>query len=261
VFAYGRVEGILANVGRVLETLGERPAERVRVFDAVRDGGAFASFVHRWSRGADVVAVLSILRSVLEREGSLEGLFLQGYTPGEPGAVRVALSRFSGALRARAPGGARTGAGRPRGLPFLLPSPEGGSACKRLNLFLRWMVRGDALDRGLWRRVSPADLVIPLDTHVARISRNLGLSLRRSADWRMAEEVTESLRRFAPDDPTRFDFALCRLGILDACPTRQEVRKCLACELRPSCGLYRSLRASRGRRITASRSRARGASR
>jgi endonuclease III len=132
------------------------------------------------------------------------------------------------------------------------------------------MVRRDALDRGVWRGVRAADLVIPLDTHVARISRNLGLSRRKSADWKMAEEVTASLRGFAPDDPTRYDFALCRLGILEACPTRQDVRKCLVCELRPVCRLYRELRGAgsmvrhrrRGRAAaTASRTRARDASR
>jgi uncharacterized protein (TIGR02757 family) len=267
VFAYGRVDRILVSAERVLAFLGDEPARRVRRFDPARDAGAFEGFVHRWSRGADVVALLAIVRRVLEHEGSLEALFLRGYEAGAPGSMRAALSRFSRALRARAPRGASAAAARrARGLGFLLPDPFAGSACKRLNLYLRWMVRDDALDRGVWRGVSTADLVMPLDTHVARISRNLGLSRRKSADWKMAEEVTAALRGFAPDDPTRYDFALCRLGILEACPTRQDVRKCLVCELRPACRLYRELRSAspttrRGRaRAKASRTRARDAS-
>jgi hypothetical protein len=130
--------------------------------------------------------------------------------------------------------------------------------------------RDDGLDRGIWKSVDPSDLVVPVDTHVARIARNLGLSSRKTADWRMAQEITASLRAIDPADPTRFDFALCRLGILEECPTRLDWEKCLACELRPACRLHRTLRrrggaTARGRatrgRVTASRTRARGASR
>jgi uncharacterized protein (TIGR02757 family) len=206
----------------------------------------FDGLVHRWTRGEDIAALLVIARRAFDEAGSLERLFLDGYRHGEPGALRTALSRFVRALHSYAP---RLGR-RPRGLAFLLPDPDAGSACKRLNLYLRWMVRrDDPLDRGIWRAVSPADLVMPLDTHVARIARNLGLSTRRTADWRMAEEVTASLARIDPRDPTRFDFALCRLGILQECPTRQEIAKCLACELRAVCGLYAALsRPPRGTR-------------
>lgn len=242
LLAYGRVEGILASVGRVLAALGDSPAAGVRRFRAGRDAARLRGFVHRWSRASDIVALIVILQRVLARDGSVEALFLRGYTPGAPGAVRAALSALASEMRALAPRGT-TAATRPRGLAFLLPDPAAGSACKRLNLYLRWMARrDDPLDRGVWRSVSPADLIMPLDTHVARISRNLALSSRKTADWKMAEEVTASLRAIAPHDPTRYDFSLCRLGILDACPTRHDVRKCLECELRPACHLYRSLR-------------------
>ncbi len=242
LLAYGRVDGILASVGRVLDALGKSPAASVRHFRVERDAVRFRGFVHRWSRAEDIVALIVILQRVLARDGSVEALFLRAYTPAAPAAMRDALSGFVREMRALAPRGAAA-ATRPRGLAFLLPDPASGSACKRLNLYLRWMARrDDALDRGVWRSVSPADLIMPLDTHVARISRNLGLSSRKTADWKMAEEVTASLRAFAPHDPTRYDFALCRLGILEACPTRHDVRKCLACELRPVCHLYRSLR-------------------
>ncbi|MFN0152716.1 MAG: TIGR02757 family protein [bacterium] len=244
LLAYGRVDGILASVGRVLDTLGASPAASVRQFRAERDAARFHGFVHRWSRAEDIVALIVVLQRVLARDGSVEALFLRSYAPGKPAAMRDALSGFVGELRALAPRGAAAST-RSRGLAFFLPDPASGSACKRLNLYLRWMTRrNDALDRGVWQSVSPADLIMPLDTHVARISRNLGLSSRKSANWKMAEDVTASLRAFSPHDPTRYDFSLCRLGILEACPTRHDVAKCLACELRPACHLYRSLRAA-----------------
>jgi len=117
-------------------------------------------------------------------------------------------------------------------------SPEKGSACKRFNLYLRWMVRREGgLDFGLWTSIPPAALVIPLDTHVARIAGLMGLTRRRTADWKMALEVTDALRRLDPLDPVKYDFALCRLGILEYCPRRVDPVKCAACLIRPACTL------------------------
>ena len=124
-------------------------------------------------------------------------------------------------------------------LRFLLSSPEAGSACKRMLLYLRWMIRpADGLDTGLWADGIPASkLLIPLDTHTFRISRYLGLTARRAGDWKAAVEVTEALKRFDPADPVRYDFALCRLGILDLCPARRDERKCRPCDLYDVCRL------------------------
>jgi uncharacterized protein (TIGR02757 family) len=220
LLAYGRVAQIRSSVEAVLAPLGPHPAAAVRRFDPRAGRAAYAAFAHRWSRGDDVVCLLSGMRAALEERGSLERLFSAGYRPGRPGAMRSALSAL--ALWLRGAGAAGGGpAARPRGLPFLLPDAASGSACKRLNLFLRWMVRrDDPLDRGIWETVSPADLIMPLDTHVARISRRLGLSRRRTADWKMAEQVTAALSRFDPADPTRYDFSLCRAGILGATASR-----------------------------------------
>jgi uncharacterized protein (TIGR02757 family) len=213
LLAFGRVEQIRRSVERVLATLGPRPAEAVRRLEPAAVRRALRGFTHRWCRGEDVAALLAGVRRALETRGSLEALFLEGYASGRPDAVRAALSRFAGTLRAGAP----RGAARRRGFLFLLPAPDEGSACKRLNLYLRWMARrDDPLDRGVWRSVSPADLIVPLDTHVARIARATGLSRRRTPDWAMAEEVTAGLRRHDPADPTRFDFAICRAGMVAA---------------------------------------------
>ncbi|MGH3522476.1 MAG: DUF2400 family protein, partial [Mycobacterium sp.] len=117
----------------------------------------------------------------------------------------------------------------------LLTSPADGSACKRLNLFLRWMVRRTSPDLGLWTFVDPAKLVMPLDTHIHRIATFLGLGRRKSADWKAARAITDRLATFNPEDPVRYDFALCRLGILDLCSRRRRKENCDVCLLRDVC--------------------------
>ncbi|MCC6872784.1 MAG: DUF2400 family protein, partial [Sandaracinaceae bacterium] len=105
---------------------------------------------------------------------------------------------------------------------------------------LRWMIRpADGVDLGLWAELSPSILLIPVDTHVHRIAKNLGLTERNDASWRTAEEITASLRRLDPLDPVKYDFALCHLGISRQCPSRRDPDKCDACVLRPSCGVWR----------------------
>jgi uncharacterized protein (TIGR02757 family) len=117
--------------------------------------------------------------------------------------------------------------GRPGGpaesyFPFLFPSADNGSACKRLCMMLRWLVRpADGIDLGLWRNISPARLLVPVDTHIQRIGRNLGLTCRRTPDLRMAREITASLRLLDPDDPVKYDFVLCHLGISEGCSGRE----------------------------------------
>jgi len=153
---------------------------------------------------------------MLETSGSIERFFLEEDDPSSPN-VEPGLNRFvTRALQTdlEAVYGGQT---RRRGVSYFFPRPKTGSACKRLNLFLRWMVRHDAVDLGVWSEMSPARLVVPLDTHVIRVGRCLGLTRYRSPGWRMAAEITDSLRRLNPDDPVRYDFSLCHLGMMDAC--------------------------------------------
>lgn len=215
MLAFGRVAGLLDAVGRTLDVLGPRPAAFVRGFDLRRDGVRFRHLGHRWIRGADVAALLAILGWMLRRAGSLEAFFLEGYDPRAPD-LRAAIEHFSArALAAAPPGRARRG--RRPGVRFFFPRPSQGSACKRINLFLRWMVRRDAIDLGVWSAIAPAKLVIPLDTHVVRVGQCLGLTRYRSPGWRMAAEMTASLRQLDPQDPVKYDFALCRLGMTGEC--------------------------------------------
>ena len=227
-FAYGGVRTIMADIRGFFERLDGRPAEVIRRFDPARDDARFEGWYHRFHTGTDAVALCSALSNALTRWGSLERLFLAGYAE-EDKTIAPALNRFQGALLAMSdvPGGPHYG--------HLFARPASGSACKRGNLFLRWMVRHTSPDLGIWRRVSPAKLVVPLDTHVARIGSMLGLTRRKTADWRMAEEITASLRRCDAEDPVKYDYALCRLGILGRCPQEHSQEHCAACVVRPVC--------------------------
>lgn len=230
--AYGNVKAIKASVADALRRMGRSPAAFVRRFDPARDAAAFDGFVHRFNVGEDLADLCLVLRRLGERYGSLEAAFLAGDDP-DAADVEPGLGAFSATALAMGP------FPRAAGVRFFFPSPADGSACKRLNLFLRWVARPrDGVDLGLWRRVSPARLVIPLDVHVGRIARYIGLTRRKSNDWRTAAEVTARLRRLDPADPVRYDFAICRLGILDRCPRRRDLAKCAPCPLRGVCRFY-----------------------
>lgn len=238
--AYGRVDQILASLERLARRLGPRPARFVRGFDARRDAGAFRGFVHRFHGPRDMVLLTVLLRRALDEAGTLGAWFAEGYDPSHE-HVGPALSTFSRRMLGQTglPSGPGVAGGRlSPGAPVrtFFSSPEKGSACKRLNLYLRWMVRREkGLDFGLWTGIPPSALVIPLDTHVARIAGLVGLTRRRIPDWRMALEVTGALRHLDPLDPVKYDFALSRLGILARCPRQVDPEKCAVCVIRPAC--------------------------
>ena len=214
--AYGRVASIRASVSRLLGILGPHPARFVEAFDPAKDARRFDGFVHRFTQGRDVALLLHLIRQAKER-GSLESFFLAAEPqPGAP-TLGPALDAFGSALFDLDARPFVAGGRMPRrdGARWLLPLPAGGSVCKRSCLFLRWMVRpDDGIDCGVWRRVSRARLVLPLDTHLVRVVTALRWTSRKSAGWPMAQEATARLRVLDPDDPIRFDFALSRLGIL-----------------------------------------------
>ena len=163
------------------------------------------------------MALLWIIRQMLERSGSIERFFVEGLDADDPDVER-ALDSFSCralSLDLRAAYGRRPPVRG--GVRYFFPRPSAGSACKRLNLFLRWMIRHDALDLGVWTRVPASRLVVPLDTHVIRVGRCLQLTHYQSPGWKMASDITASLARIDPDDPTRYDFSICHLGMMNAC--------------------------------------------
>lgn len=231
--AFGRVASVLQSIERLLAIMGDRPAAYVRAFDPRRDHDAFAGFVHRWIRDVDLIALVWLLTQMLDRAGSVERFFAQGHDEADED-VGGALERFStGALALDLRRAYGRVPGRP-GVCFFFPRPSSGSACKRLNLFLRWMVRRDALDLGVWSRIAAARLVVPLDTHVIRVGRCLRLTKYRSPGWAMARDITASLRRLDPADPVKYDYSLCHLGMMNACGFNRSQRDA-QCPLRGVC--------------------------
>ena len=207
--AYGRVAQILTSVSRVLDLMRGRngSGSPYAFLGHVTDRNLrelLGRFRHRFTPGSEVAALLVGVKRTIVEHGSLEALFASGMKKGDDN-VLPALSLFVERLR--------TSAGGPAACPSLLSSPADGSACKRLNLYLRWMVRRDRVDPGPWTRVPRSRLVVPLDTHMFRIARALGLTRRRQANLATAVEITEAFARFSPRDPVRYDFCLTRLGI------------------------------------------------
>jgi uncharacterized protein (TIGR02757 family) len=215
--AFGRVASVLATLDALTRILGPHPAEFVRRFDPAASHPELRQMVHRWTKGTDLVALLWILHQILARSGSIEAFFLEDFDPAQAD-VAAALDSFSRralALDQHAAYGRRLP--RRPGVCYFFPRPAAGSACKRLNLFLRWMVRRDEVDLGVWTRVPPSKLIVPLDTHVIRLGKCLHLTTLKSPGWRMAAQITAALRTLDPVDPVRFDFSLCHVGMMNAC--------------------------------------------
>jgi uncharacterized protein (TIGR02757 family) len=220
--AFGRVASIQASVERVLTVLGPSPAGFLDAWDEGKLP-ALRAFRHRWVTGRDVEELLRMVKRARRAHGSLGALFAKGDVEGEKtGDFVPALSSFHRNLHAFS---RRVGAPT-RGLRFLLPDPDAGSACKRSHLFLRWMIRTDGFDLGLWTggRFTPARLLLPMDVHVHRISRRIGLTRRKAADLAASREATAWLRRILPADPVAYDWSLSRLGILGLPVTLPEPR-------------------------------------
>jgi uncharacterized protein (TIGR02757 family) len=214
--AFGRVASVLNSIESLLEVLGPHPAAFVRDFDPDKARVRLAPLVHRWIRGNDLVALLLILQRMVREFGSIERFFVSGDDPASPD-VGPALDSFSTrALETNVRAAYGRLPARP-GVCYFFPRPSAGSACKRLNLFLRWMVRTDVVDLGVWKSVAAARLIVPLDTHVIRLGHCLRLTRYQSPGWKMAAEITASLRAVNPDDPVRYDFSLCHVGMMNAC--------------------------------------------
>jgi uncharacterized protein (TIGR02757 family) len=236
--AYGRVDLFGRALEGVLAAMDPSPAAFVRDFDPGRDASMFAGFIYRFNRPRDLVAFCTAARDVLARYGTFEKCFVAG--DGDPaGPIAPALERFARTfleadLTDVFPRGRRS-----RGYRHLFPLPSSGGPCKRLNLFLRWMVRRDRPDLGLWTSVSPSRLLIPVDTHVENMSRAIGLTRRRSRNWKMAEEITARLAMLDAADPVKYDFALCHTRMAGDCRDRRDAVVCPPCGLREVCRHWR----------------------
>ncbi len=230
--AYGRVDLFKPALERLFSRMGESPADFIVTVPAVKKKKIFSGIKYRFNENEDILALFHILQQIVKAHGSLENVFKKSYTPADS-TIEKGLSGLTDVMR-----GIDTSAvyGRnlkPPGLLQFIPSPSAGSACKRLNLFLRWMIRDRDIDFGIWKDIPGSRLIIPLDTHIARISRCLGFTSRSSQDWKMAVEITDELKRFDPVDPLKYDFALCHHGISGVCKGKREKEACRECVFHP----------------------------
>jgi uncharacterized protein (TIGR02757 family) len=210
VLAYGRVEQIQKSLEKLFSLMEKSPYDFVISFDNKKKK-LLKDFKHRFNTGKDICDLLKILKSALQQYGSLEKLFLKGYKKEDKNII-PALSEFCTSLRQLHSHG---GNGHmSRGLAYLLPHPLSGSACKRFNLFLRWMDREDDVDVGLWKSVDASKLIIPMDAHISKLCKNMGFYKRKTISLAAAIEITDNFAKVEPCDPVKYDFALCRSGML-----------------------------------------------
>jgi uncharacterized protein (TIGR02757 family) len=200
--AYGRVTQILKSVSMVLKILGKSPLDFIRNAKKNDFQKVFSGFRHRFAGEGHLVGLMGAITETIRTYGGLYPCFLEGYRNNDGNLVSAQIS-FCDVLTGKAwqdPG-------------HLLPNPRAGSACKRLNLFFRWMVREDAVDPGGWPDIPTSRLIVPLDTHMHRIGARMGWTKRKQGNLKTAVEITDALRKFSPDDPVKYDFSLTRIGI------------------------------------------------
>lgn len=227
--AFGNVKALRQSIENVLERLGPRVLSVLD--DEAGTKRRLRGVGHRMVRDVDIARLLVGARRMQRAHKSLGARFAQQWRRHR--TLQDTLEAWVQQLREEA--GLQPDQER-RGPQHVLPSPAAGSACKRLMLYLRWMVRADdGIDLGCWRAVGPSVLLVPLDTHVHRLARNLGMTGRTQASWAAAEDITSVLRRIDPHDPVRFDFALCHLGMSQRCTAGAQESSCAACTIGPLC--------------------------
>jgi uncharacterized protein (TIGR02757 family) len=230
-FAYGKVELFRAVLEKIFSKMGASPFEFLAGFDPKKDARRFAGIKYRFNENEDILCLFFMLHEVLKKNASLVHAFKRHYDEGDRD-IGKGLTGFIGELSRNDTSPVYGTNITPRGLRQFLSSPAAGSTCKRANLFLRWMVRDKDIDFGIWKGIPMNKLIIPLDTHIAKISRCLGFTDRKSQDWKTAVEITEALKSLDPEDPLKYDFALCHHGISGICKGKGG-ESCKTCALRP----------------------------
>lgn len=216
--AYGKVKLFKPVIEKILSGMGKSPHSFLMDLD-VRKQKHFITCKYRFNEPADILCLLFIMHVILKSHSTLKMAFLKHYRRDDPN-TGGAIAGFVGEAMAIDTSPVYGKSIKPYGLTQFFPSPEKGGACKRINLFLRWMIRDRDIDFGIWKDIPKDKLVIPLDIHIARISRCLGFTRRTTSDWKTAVEITESLKRLDPEDPLKYDFALCHHGISGLCNPR-----------------------------------------
>ncbi len=227
-FAYGKIGLFKPVIEKILAPGGGHPSAYFTNFTLRNNSRDFKDIRYRFNTEKDILCFLYMLSQTLKKWGSLKSLFSHYYGP-DHHDIRTALDGFVHYFLTIDTRPVYKDNIKPAGLTQLFPAPTKGSACKRMNLFLRWMVRRKDIDCGVWEKIPPSKLIIPLDTHIAKISRCLGLTDRTASDWKTASEITDSLRSFDSEDPLKYDFALCHQGISGLCKGEKSVESCSCC--------------------------------
>ena len=216
--AYGRINLFKPVIESILATMGGNPYQYVIKFSPKRERHKFKKLNYRMTRGIDIACMIYGMHIICREYGSLKQMFYSFYQKSQ-GDLKITLSQMSHFFCSIDPTPVYGKKVFPRSYLFLFPSPAKGSPCKRLNLFLRWMVRnGDEVDFGIWNEIPPSKLIIPLDIHISRAANYLSLSKRKNPSWKMAREITDTLKLIDPADPVRFDFSLCHLTMSGKLP-------------------------------------------
>ncbi|MBI5846459.1 MAG: TIGR02757 family protein [Nitrospirae bacterium] len=227
-FAYGRIGLFKPVIEKILSIMGESPYDFLLHFSVARQAKRFQGIQYRFNRNEDIICLLFILKTILRKERSLENIFVKHYRNTDENignGLAAMMDRFLSVDTTKIYGRNI----KPSGLLQFFPSPAKGSTCKRSTLFLRWMIRDKDIDFGIWKRIPKDKLVIPLDTHIMKISRCLGFTKRNSADWKTAVEITGALKQFDPKDPLKYDFALCHHGVSGICRGERDTTACSGC--------------------------------
>ena len=225
-FAYGKVTLFKPVIERILSVMRGSPYNFLMEFKVKKDGRLFSGIKYRFNENKDIICLLHIISHQLRNHKSIGNVF-KGFYKETDSDTGNALTGFIDYVLKTNTSDIYGENLKPDGLLQFFPSPSKGSACKRMNLFLRWMIRNKDIDFGIWKGIPENKLIIPLDTHIAKISRCLGFTKRRSYDWKMAVEITDALKKLDPDDPLKYDFAMCHYGISGLCGS--EFNKCDKC--------------------------------
>jgi uncharacterized protein (TIGR02757 family) len=213
LLSYGRVEQIIKSLNNLFDKMEWKPALFAKNNSYTSVLKILDGFKHRFNNAGDMALLTAALGDLYKEHGTLEAAFMAGLE-NETASLQSGIINFRNQILERAKKSAKLKT-LPQSFMWLMPSAEKGT-CKRLCMYLRWMARpADCIDFGLWKRLSPARLIIPVDTHIARISIRMGLTKRKNGDWLMAEEITESLRKYDANDPVKYDFALCSAGKME----------------------------------------------
>ena len=205
-FAYGSVDQINRFIDNLLKKMGNEPYEFTINFEKRKDKKFLKGLYYRFNTESDLIKLFCSLNRILVKHSSLKNLFLSHYNENDEN-ITPALTGFVNELNRN------TKIKCSRYYNYLMSNPQNGSTCKRMNLFLRWMVRKDEIDFGIWNEINTSKLLMPVDTHIARVSKRLRLVKRKSIDLKFAVELTNRLKKFDPNDPVKYDFALCHAGM------------------------------------------------